>query len=184
MLGWLCRGNAKKLHWFIIVISLLKFQNCFIISSKSFRLLYIPLSIITLINISITFQIFYPQFQCANHNIFNIYCSIVTALHFSSPNNDHSYLISESASMKSWIILFRWLSTVSATRFLQQSGRDKSKYAGKRYRDWNAGENYAQKSMLTNISLPIYRRGIFLSSSPRRCPSAIGLSFRVSRPFW
>lgn len=168
----------------LFLLVFLSFKIVSLFHPKIFRHLYIPLSIITLINISITFQIFYPQFQCANHNIFNIYCSIVTALHFSSPNNDHSYLISESASMKSWIILFRWLSTVSATRFLQQSGRDKSKYVGKRYRDWNAGENYAQKSMLTNISLPIYRRGIFLSFSPRRCPSAIGLSFRVSRPFW
>lgn len=135
----------------LFLLVFLSFKIVSLFHPKIFRLLYIPLSIITLINISITFQIlnkissiFYPQFQCANHNIFNIYCSIVTALHFSSPNNDHSYLISESASMKSWIILFRWLSTVSATRFLQQSGRDKSKYAGKRYRDWNAGENYAQ----------------------------------------
>ncbi|XP_061932886.1 uncharacterized protein LOC107994061 [Apis cerana] len=49
---------------------------------------------------------------------------------------------------------------------------DKSKYAvGKRYRDWNA-ENYAQKSMLANISLPMFRSEFSL-------PKTLPFSFRA-----
>lgn len=91
--------------------------------------------------------------------------------------NDHLYLIFTDSIDRNQRERKANVASIAAHCFCNEvynKVEDKSKSAiavGKRYRDWNAGENYVEKSMLANISLPIY--GILQD-----------IALLLNRPFW